>query len=122
MKLERERGEGNLIRGLADGAILVGDERLGQPFILTIDEIIRDWQPPAVEDLSARDFEAILALEPEVILLGTGTRQRFPPAQTTTSILRRGVGIEVMDTPAACRTYNVLAGEYRRVAAALFIA
>lgn len=121
MKLELDTGEGNLIRGLAEGAILVGNESLSQPFILTIDHLIRDWAPPAVEDLSPSDFEAILALEPEVILLGTGTRQRFPPARLTAAILRQGVGIEVMNTAAACRTYNVLAGEFRRVAAALFI-
>ena len=63
----------------------------------------------------------MLELEPEVILLGTGERQRFPPLALTTAILRLGIGIEVMNTAAACRTYNVLASELRRVAAALFI-
>jgi uncharacterized protein len=60
-------------------------------------------------------------MEPEVILLGTGSLQRQPPPALTTAVLRLGVGIEVMTTAAACRTYNVLVAEYRRVAAALFI-
>jgi len=121
VKLELDRGEGHLIRGCSGSTILVGNESFTRPLILTIDHIIRDWQPPAVEALAPADFAAVLALEPEVILLGTGARQRFPPPAMAAAILRQGIGLEVMDTPAACRTYNVLAAEYRRVAAALFV-
>jgi uncharacterized protein len=73
-----------------------------------------------VADLALADFEPILALQPEVILLGTGARQQFPPAALLQAVLSRGVGLEVMATDAACRTFNVLASEYRRVAAALY--
>ncbi len=121
MKLDLDKGNGNFIRGFAGGVILVGQESFTQPFVLSIERIIRYWSPPAVEELTEADFAAALTLEPEVILLGTGARQRFPPTSITTAILRRGIGIEIMNTGAACRTYNILAAEHRRVAAALFV-
>lgn len=121
MKLDRDKSGGNLVRGFAGGVILVGSESFARPVILTLDRIVRDWEPPEVEQLSVADLAAVLALEPEVILLGTGSRQRFPAAAVTAHVLRLGVGLEVMNTAAACRTYNVLASEYRRVAAALFV-
>ncbi|CAG0942921.1 hypothetical protein GPROT2_01916 [Gammaproteobacteria bacterium] len=121
MKLDPDITGGHLVRGFTGNAILVGAESFSRPLILTVDRIIRDWDPPAVEQLADADFAAILALEPEVILLGTGARQRFPNPNVTTTILRQGIGIEIMNTAAACRTYNILAGEYRRVAAALFV-
>ena len=121
MKLDLDRTGGNLIRGFAGGRILIGADIIRAPVIVTIDRIIHDWSPSAVEKLGVVDFQPVLALEPDVILLGTGERQRFPSMTLITAILRLGVGLEIMDTAAACRTYNVLAAEYRRVAAALFI-
>ena len=122
MKLDRDNTAGNLIRGFADGQLLIGSQIFRKPVIITIDRIIADWSPPAPASLALGDLQAVLDLEPEVILLGTGLQQRFPPPQLTSAILGRGIGIEVMTTAAACRTYNVLAAEFRRVAAALFIA
>ena len=121
MKLDLEKVGGNVIRGFANGRILVGAEIVSTPLIVTIDRLVLDWSPPAVEQLGFADFQPVLELEPEVILLGTGERQRFPPLAVTTAILRLGIGIEIMNTAAACRTYNVLVSELRRVAAALFI-
>jgi uncharacterized protein len=121
MKLDLDKSSGNLIRGCADGQIMIGTEVIRSPVIVTIDRIIADWTPPAVENLALADFKSILDLEPDVILLGTGERQRFPSITLITAILRLGVGLEIMNTAAACRTYNVLASEYRRVAAALFV-
>lgn len=121
MKLDREQGPGHLIRGFAAGRILIGSETFSSPLILTAERIIADWSPPGVQQLSRADLQRVLDLDPDVILLGTGLRQLFPPATLTTEILRQGVGLEIMNTAAACRTFNVLASEYRRVAAALFI-
>ena len=121
MKLDLDKGSGNLIRGFVGGQILIGENAIRSPVIVTIDQIIENWSPPAVEQLALADFERVLALEPEVILLGTGERQRFPSIALITAILRLGVGLEIMNTAAACRTYNVLASEYRRVAAVLFV-
>lgn len=122
MKLDREHSPGHLIRGFAAGRILIGSETFSSPLIVTAERIIADWSPPGVPQLSLADLQRVLDLDPDVILLGTGSRQLFPPATLTTEILRQGVGLEIMNTGAACRTFNVLASEYRRVAAALFIA
>lgn len=121
MKLDLDKSEGNLIRGFADGQILSGGRVFRDPVIISMDRIITDWSPPPIEELALADLQVALELEPEVILLGTGSAQRYPPVTMTTAILRLGVGIEIMNTAAACRTFNVLASEYRRVAAALFI-
>lgn len=121
MKFDLDKTGGNLIRGCAGGEILIGDQVIRAPVIVTIDRLISDWLPPAVSELTIADFQRVLDLEPELILLGTGRRQLFPQLRVTTAILRLGVGIEVMDTVAACRTFNILASEGRHVAAALFI-
>jgi uncharacterized protein len=121
MKLDRDKSGGNLIRGFSGDEILIGTEVIRQPVIVTVDTIIRDWSPAAVEDLSLADLRPALELEPELILLGTGERQCFPSMALVCAVLRMGVGLEIMNTAAACRTYNVLVSEYRRVAAALFI-
>jgi uncharacterized protein len=119
MKLDLDRTAGNLIRGFADGRIHIGAAFYDSPVIVSADRIIADWTPPAVEELALDDLARLLELEPDVILLGTGARQCFPRQALITEILGRGVGFEVMATAAACRTYNVLVSEFRRVVAAL---
>jgi uncharacterized protein len=119
MKLDREQGSGHLVAGFRDGVVLVGTQRLPVPLIVTAERIITDWLPPPAQSLEPVDLQAILDLDPEVILLGTGEQQRFPPAVTLAAVLQRGIGIEVMNSAAACRTYNVLASELRQVALAL---
>jgi uncharacterized protein len=121
VQLDPDQGKGNVIRSFSGGEVHVADGTFREPLIVTADRIITDWSPPAFEALTPADFERVLALEPEVILLGTGAGQRFLPAAVTHAILTRGVGLEVMSTAAACRTFNVLASEYRRVVAALYI-
>jgi len=121
LKLDRETGPANLIRGYHRGELLVGGETLRQAVILSADTIVRAWSPPAVAELGADDLRAAFALQPDVILLGTGERQVFPPAALAHDIMSRGVGLEVMATAAACRTFNVLASENRRVVAALYV-
>jgi uncharacterized protein len=121
VKLELDPRSGNLIHSFANGEVRVGGATFRDPVIVSIERIITDWSPPPVEKLSLADLQPALELEPEVILLGTGAAQRQPAIVLTTAVLHLGVGIEVMSTAAACRTFNVLASEYRRVAAALFI-
>ena len=111
-----------LLRG-ADGAIaVVNDRQLSSSFILAPDRLIEDWPVSAVADLQPADLDAILSLEPEVILLGTGARQVFPGAAVAAAALGRGVGLEAMSNAAAARTFNVLASEGRRVVAAFILA
>ena len=79
------------------------------------------WTPRPIAELTLEDFAAALDLGPELILFGTGETHRFPSNHLTTAIMTRGVGFETMTTAAACRTYNVLAAEDRRVVAALLV-
>jgi uncharacterized protein len=121
MQLDRESSAGVFIQSFQDGILRVGDRDITSPVILTVTEIISHWSPPDVSALSIDDFGLVLEQRPQVILLGTGMAQRFPAPELGVHIMRRGIGFEVMDTRAACRTFNVLAGEGRRVAAALLL-
>lgn len=89
--------------------------------IITPDSLIDNWQPSRPTELAASHMQAVLALEPEIVILGTGRRLCFPPNEIAQACHLVGAGFEVMDTGAACRTYNILAAEGRRVAAALLM-
>jgi len=82
---------------------------------------VYEWQPNAIEALTPADFSGALALHPEIILFGTGNNQQFPGIELVTHIMQQGIAFEVMDTAAACRTFNVLNGESRAVVAALLV-
>ena len=111
-----------IIRACDDGQVTIGAQSYQRSLILTPERVIPDWQPQQVTDITEQDFDSILALQAEIILLGTGTRLCFPSAQLRAYVLATGTGLEVMDTSAACRTYNILLSENRRVVAALLIA
>jgi len=107
----------------ADGrSAKVNDRVLTRSFILAPSTLQEDWAPSDVAALTPEDLAPLLAMQPEVILLGTGERQVFPSAAVLAAGLTRGVGIEVMTNAAAARTFNVLAGESRRVVAGFLIA
>ena len=92
-----------------------------QSLILTPLQLITDWEPNQLDELAATHLEMILKLEPELVLLGTGSRQRFPAMDIMLPLQQAQVGIEVMDTAAACRTFNILVAEGRHVVAALLM-
>ena len=121
MQLSLDKSGSFLIRAYSAGELTVGEDRHTRPVILSPDTVITDWEPPAVAAMSIADFSPALALEPELILFGSGTRQQFPPLDLISGIMRAGVGFEAMDTGAASRTFNVLVGEGRRVVAALLL-
>lgn len=118
----QSEGALNLVRACTPTEIRVGDRLITGSVILTADRVVTDWPPHAVAELTDAHLRMVLALEPELILLGTGERQQFPPADLLRVALDARVGLETMSTPAACRTYNVLVQEGRRVAAALLLA
>lgn len=89
--------------------------------IITPDVIIEDWQPRLPAELSPLHMQPVLEFQPEIVLLGTGRSLQFPAVEIIQLCHEAGAGIEVMDTGAACRTYNILAAEGRRVAAALLM-
>ena len=121
MQLDREIGEGTVIRSFSPGELRVNDQRITSHVILTHQEILTDWSPPPIDQLTVADFRAALDQNPEVILFGTGPVQRFPGTALMAAIMQQGVGFEVMDTGAACRTFNILVAEHRRVVAALLV-
>ncbi len=100
---------------------MVGDQLLKNNFALTTDEVIGDWHPSVIQDLTEDDFESLIASNPELILLGTGPNPVFPPRELVFSMARKGIGLEAMDTAAACRTFNILVSEGRRVAAVFIV-
>ena len=96
-------------------------EELTSSFIMTPETLIRNWAPDSVDEINAGHLEVIAELQPEVLLIGTGETLVFPDTQLTIQLMEKGIGVEVMDTAAACRTYNVLMHELRRVALALVV-
>lgn len=116
MLLTLERPDHEFFLRGADGQVaLVNDRRLERSFILAPDRLIEDWPVLDVKTLTIEDLAPVFALEPELIVLGCGATQAFPPAATLAACLGRGVGLETMTNPAAARTFNVLAGEGRRI-------
>jgi uncharacterized protein len=111
----------NAILSCSDDEVRLRDRAIRGSVIVTRDTVLDGWQPPAPEALTLADFDGLLALAPEVVLLGTGSRQRLPPPALYADFAARGIGLEVMDNRAACRTYNVLLGEFREVAVALIL-
>lgn len=108
-----------LVRSYSNGELRVGEQVFHRSCILTPDEVVPDWRPTQVEALEERDLQTLFAAKPELVLLGTGDRQRFPSVQIRGAFVRAGVGLETMDLGAACRTFNLLVQEGRRVCAAL---
>ncbi len=122
MDLSLDRPEGYLfVRRVAPHGITVVDRELNTSFILSPERAIEDWPVSSATQLDDSHVESVLELKPELVLLGTGTRQQFPPASFMAGFLRRGIGIEVMDNAAAARTYDLLASEGRRVVAAFIL-
>jgi uncharacterized protein len=111
----------NVIRAYGNGELRVNENVYRGAVILSAATVIADANIQNLDDLIALGVSRTLALEPELVLLGTGARQIFPAASFGAQFLRAGIGFEVMDTSAACRTFNVLVGEQRRVAAMLLL-
>lgn len=109
------------VRRCEAARVVLADRELDASFLLASDRVVEHWPATAVESLDAAAVDMVLALDPEVVLLGTGARQRFPAAAILARFLSRGVGIEVMDNAAAARTFNVLVAEGRRVVAAFML-
>ncbi len=119
MKLHAERATHlNTVTGYGPGYIEINGARHSGNLILAA-QFQQNWSVAGFEQLCPEDFEPLLDLKPEVVLLGTGRRHRFPDPRLTAHLARAGIALEAMDTGAACRTYNILMSDGRRVAAAL---
>lgn len=122
MKLNLETGSAtHRIRAYDTGSVTINETRYTDSLIVMPEALVHPWQAPAPGDLAAADLESLVDAGCEIILLGTGRRQQFPAARLMADMASRGIGLEAMDTAAACRTYNVLMAEDRHVAAALMM-
>jgi uncharacterized protein len=121
MKLTQDiDGSVNFVRGYAPGEVRVNDQVLHKPCLIAAQVLVDDWPARSARELTPAQLEPIWALQPQVVLLGTGAQQVFPAAEVRRAFAARGVALEPMDLGAACRTYNVLVQEDRAVVAALF--
>jgi uncharacterized protein len=121
VKFHLNAGEGNVFTGHGSGFVRLGLVEFRESLLVTPERIVTGWAPDGFAGLTEDDFAAIAALAPEVALLGTGTTLRFPHPRLSRALVDAHIGLEVMDTPAACRTFNILAAEGRRVAAGILI-
>ena len=107
--------------GYGEGYVSVNHERYEHSVILAAGQPVAGWDAERFETLARTHFEALLALGPEVVIFGAGRTLRFPPHELTQPLAQAGIGLEVMDTGAACRTYNILVAEGRKVVAAVLL-
>lgn len=122
MKFHLDAPDGvNLIRGYGPDGLRIGAATHSTSVIVTATTVIAPWRPATAADIQRADLEPLLELAVEVVLLGTGPWQQFPEPAVLGALYERRIGVEVMDTSAACRTYNVLVAEGRSVAAALIV-
>jgi uncharacterized protein len=112
------RGVYNTITAYGDDHVMVNGQRRETSLIVMPERIV-DWDVECFESLSQESFLLLKDLQAEILLLGTGLTQRFPHPRLTAPLAALGIGVEVMDLKAACRTYNILVAEERKVAAAL---
>ena len=115
--------DGYSIQSYAPGQVVINGVAYGHSLVVLPERVFPTWGPGSgsVPDLAVDHFEALAQMDREIVLLGTGRRQHFPSPNLYRCLIEQGVGLEIMDTAAACRTYNILVAESRRVAAALLM-
>jgi uncharacterized protein len=113
--------DGFIVDAYEPGRVTINGIAHERSILVLPDRIVTDWDPQSVAELSAEQLRFVAELRPDVVLLGTGLEQLFLPPALYAPILEQGIGMEMMDTASACRTYNILATEGRRVAAILML-
>jgi uncharacterized protein len=111
----------NAITRQEPGRVWVGNAVHARSIVVPWVGVVQDWGVAAMTNLTAAHFERLAALDPELVVFGSGSSLRFPSAALLRALIERGIGVETMDTPAACRTFNVLVSERRSVVAALVL-
>jgi uncharacterized protein len=123
VKIAQEELAGkNAVTGYGEGWVEVNRSRHRTSLVVSASRLVTDWPAASIEALAPDHLAAIVEMHPEIVLLGTGAAFRFPEPALLAPLYKAGIGVEVMDTPAACRTYNILMGEGRNVVAALVVA
>jgi uncharacterized protein len=114
-------GDTKLFTAYGPDHVVVNGERYASSIVVQATEVRGDWNAASFDELGEAHFSYFLALKPEILLLGTGARQRFPHPRLYRALTNAGIALECMDTPAACRTYNILVAEDRKVVAAILL-
>jgi uncharacterized protein len=122
MRFHLQANAPNVVTACTADGIRVGATSYHEGIVLTPDAVVPGWAPTGFAALRADDFASLLAYQPEIVLLGTGARQQFAHPRLLAALTESRVGVETMDTRAACRTYNILVAEGRRVVAAVALA
>ena len=122
MKFQADKSDAQNITGYGPGWIAVDRQNHETSLLVGSKGLLKVWNCTRFEDLTAEHFEELAQLGAEVIIFGSGSKNRFPPMAWLKPLMAKRVGLETMDTASACRTYNVLAGEGRNVVAALLLA
>jgi uncharacterized protein len=121
VKFHLATASGNVVTGQGPGWVRIGAHEYRESLVLTADSIATGWAPAGFDALTESDFARLTDGRPDVVLLGTGASLRFPRPELTRALVAARIGLEVMDTPAACRTFNILSAEGRRVTAAMLL-
>jgi len=121
LKFTHEPIAANAVRKIEPGAITIGAKVYTNNIGLFADAIIEKWPECPIHELTEAYLAPILEKSPEMLILGSGWQTSFAPRELLFALARRGIGLEVMDTPAACRTFNILVSEDRRPAAILYL-
>jgi uncharacterized protein len=122
MKFSEDKiDQGYSISGYEAGVILVNGSPKTASFIITLEVLIDDWAPAHIDELCTQHMQPLLELQPELVLIGTGEKLIFPSIEHYACLIQQNIGVEIMDSAAACRTYNVLLGEGRKVAAGIIL-
>ncbi|MCK4834658.1 MAG: Mth938-like domain-containing protein [Gammaproteobacteria bacterium] len=115
------QNSGYVITAYGDDTLSINGKPFSQSLIVTNTQLIEDWRLTAIELLAAEHIDQVLSLSPELIIIGTGNKLTFPAVEVYSAIIERGIGVDFMDTHAACRTYNILMSEGRDVVAGLIL-
>jgi len=113
--------EGYVITAYDDNSVSINGKPFSQSLIVSTTQLNDDWNLTSIESLQTNHIEQILTLKPELIIIGTGARLIFPSVEAYAAIIQQGIGVDFMDTGAACRTYNILMSEGRDVVAGLIL-
>lgn len=122
MKLSEDKtADSHIIRGYDTHSININGMVFRQSLVVSKQHLVTDWHVKSIAELNETTLAELLVIQPEVILIGTGPKLQFPHPQCYASLLNQGIGVEFMDSGAACRTYNILLGEERRVIAGIIL-
>lgn len=120
MKMALDTASGvNVVKSYEPGVVQIRDQRFTKSLVVLPDKVLTEWPPKLASELRPTHFSEIIGQRPEVLIIGTGESQVFPDPAALMTLMDMGIGYEVMDNAAACRTYNILVSEDRRTALAL---